>query len=111
MLHVVRRLTLGMTLIVAASAVLLLSDPPRRNPASNDPGAATAGGSPGAHRIVLLQMASQPIMEEGAAGVIDALADHGYVDGRDISLKRLNAEGDAATANTMAQDATGGGYD
>jgi hypothetical protein len=55
MLHVVRRLTLGMTLIVAASAVLLLSDPPRRNAASSDP--ASGLSTADMRRVLLLQMA------------------------------------------------------
>lgn len=106
MLHVVRRLTIGMVLIVAASMVLLLSDPPRKSPASND---STSEGT--RRRIVIIQMASQLIMEEGAAGVIDALSDHGYSADRNLAVTRLNAEGDIATANAMAQEVTGGGYD
>lgn len=58
-----------------------------------------------------MQMTSQPILDEGAEGVIDSLAAAGFRDGGQLKLKRFNAEGDIATANTMAQELTSGDYD
>jgi ABC-type uncharacterized transport system substrate-binding protein len=110
MWQIARKLSLGFSLIVAASAILLLSDPPRRVPTTNEEVSGTVAVR-ATCRVVLLQMASQLIMEEGAAGVIDALRELGYDVDRNLTLKRLNAEGDTATVNAMAQEATGGAYD
>lgn len=104
MWHTAKRLSLGVTLIVAAAAILLLSDPPRRT-------APTTGAGDRTFRVAVLQMASQPIMDDGARGVIDGLREHGFEEGRNLALKRFNAEGDTATVNAMAREATGGGYD
>lgn len=104
MWHTAKRLSLGVTLIVTAAAILLLSDPPRRT-------ASTTGAGDRTFRVAVLQMASQPIMEDGARGVIDSLRAHGFEEGRNLSLKRFNAEGDTATVNAMAQELTGGSYD
>ncbi len=104
-----RRLWLGLSLIVGAAVILLLSDTSRRH--------AGGGGPPGADsedavlKVALLQMASQPIMDDGAAGVVEGLRERGYVEGRTLSLRRFNAEGDTAVANAMAQEVTGGDYD
>ncbi len=107
-----KRLSLGLALIVFASAILLLSDAPRRTTLTREPDR-SAGPAPLAKvmKVALMQMASQPIIEEGADGVIESLKEAGFVDGAAIQLRRFNAEGDLATANAMAQELTGGGYD
>ena len=107
-----KRLSLGLALIVFASAILLLSDAPRRTTLTREPDR-SAGPAPLAKvmKVALMQMASQPIIEEGVDGVIESLKEAGFVDGAAIQLKRFNAEGDLATANAMAQELTGGGYD
>jgi len=97
---VVKRLTLGMSLIVLAAAVLLVSDLGRRKP----------GGTRGPH-VAILQHASQPIIDDGVRGMLDALAEHGFVDGKSLALRRYNAEGDAGTANAIAKEITGAGND
>lgn len=89
-----RRLVLGMTLIIAASAILLLSD--------------QTGNVSDLPVVALLQHASQPIIDEGAYGVIAGLAEGGFVDGKTMILQRYNAEGDAATSNTIAREMVGG---
>lgn len=111
MIGVVRRLSLGIGLIISASAVLLWSDAPRRSALIGAPGGAEPTGPSRPLKIGLMQMTSQPILDEGAAGVIDALNAAGFRDGEKIELKRMNAEGDIATANAMAQELTGGDYD
>src|SRR5262249_19714470 len=92
------RLSLGLVMILAASAVLFLTDRPRRD--ENDDVAT----------IALFQHISQPSLEDGAQGVLAALAASGYRDGETIRLRRFNAEGDAATANTIARELVGGDY-
>lgn len=112
MLAVLRRLSLGLLLIAATSAILLWSDAPRRAPlaeAHRIGRPATAAAR--AFKIGLMQMTSQPILDEGAQGVVDGLSAAGFRDGESLTLRRFNAEGDVATANAMAQELTGGDYD
>src|SRR5512142_1984529 len=96
----IKRLWLGIFLIVAASAVLLVSDSAHRRPASSRQ-----------RRIAVLQHLSQPFMEEGVQGMLDGLAAGGFVDGRTVSIRRYNAENDLPTANTIAKEITSGPYD
>ncbi|MDR3638411.1 MAG: ABC transporter substrate-binding protein, partial [Isosphaeraceae bacterium] len=98
------RLSLGLAMILAASAVLLLTD--RARPRSEVATAAAAK----IPSVALFQHISQPAIEEGARGVIAGLAASGYRDGETIRLRRFNAEGDAATSNTIARELVGGEY-
>lgn len=111
MIAVLRRLSLGIGLIVSASAILLLSDAPRRSALTQTPDSDDSSAPSRPLKIGLMQMTSQPILDEGADGVIKALSAGGYRDGERVTLKRFNAEGDIATANAMAQELTGGDYD
>jgi putative ABC transport system substrate-binding protein len=89
-----------MTLIVLASAVLLVSDWARRR-----------GGKGSVIRIAILQHAATPPLDDGAAGMIAGLAQHGFKEGKNITIKRYNAQGDMATGNSIAHEITGGQYD
>ena len=95
-----RRLALGVTLIVVASAVLLVSDRSQR-PTS------------GAHvlRVAIVQHASTPVLDEGVRGMIDGLAERGFRDGTTIRLSTYNAQGDLATGNAIARQVTTGEFD
>ena len=104
------RLSLGVTLIIAASAVLLLTDRGGQRVGLGSP-VSSAAGPQRVFSVALLQHISQPILEEGANGMIAALAAAGYRDGGTIRLRRFNAEGDAATSNTIARELVGGDYD
>lgn len=104
----IRRLSLGLSLIALASAVLVISETPRAKEVRTTPNA-QARRKP--VKVALFQMASQPIIEEGVAGVLDSLKDKGYADGQLLHLTRFNAEGDMATANTIARELVGGQYD
>jgi ABC-type uncharacterized transport system substrate-binding protein len=103
------RLSLGVFLIVAASAVLLLTDKEsqRINLGSPD---SDSSDQQRIFSVALFQHVSHPIMEDGAKGVIAGLAAAGYRDGDTIRLRRFNAEGDAATSSTIARELVGGGY-
>ena len=90
---VIKRLTLGISLIVVAAAVLLVSDLGRRTPRG-----------PYVSHVAILQPASQGIIDEGVRGILDALAEHGFVDGKNLAVRRYNAEGDAGTANAIAKE-------
>ena len=95
-----RHFFLGLVLIAMASAILLISDWSQRRPA----------GSHMPH-IAILQHASQAALEDGVRGIIDSLADQGFVDGKTAVIQRFNAENDITTANAIAKQVTSGDYD
>lgn len=110
MWHTLQRLSLGIFLILLASAILLFSETPKQKP--GDPQTLGAASAPArVMRVAMFQMASQPIIDEGAAGVLESLQEAGFVDGQSLKLKRFNAEGDMATGNAIAQELVGGDYD
>lgn len=98
--RIVRRLGMGLALIAASAAVLLISDWDRgkRVPATLP-------------RVAVFQYSSQIILDEGVRGILDALRDHGYVQGRTMQLQMFNAENDLPTADSMARELTGGRFD
>lgn len=107
-----KRLALGFTLIFLASAVLLFSDASRQSkPFRRVEGDSGKSAPTTIVRVAMMQMASQPIIEEGAAGVLEGLKEAGFEEGTSFKLSRFNAEGDMSTANAIAQELTGGGYD
>jgi ABC-type uncharacterized transport system substrate-binding protein len=95
-----KRLSLGFFLIAAASAILLFADLSHRK---------SAGVR--LPRLAILQHASQPAIDEGVQGMLDGLAEAGFVDGKTVAIRRYNAENDGPTANTIAKAMTGGAYD
>ncbi|MGH9593701.1 MAG: ABC transporter substrate-binding protein, partial [Bryobacteraceae bacterium] len=94
-----KKLWLGLLLIAGTSSVLLISDWSQR----------TAGRS--RKRVAVIQHAPQQALDEGVAGILNGLAANGFVDGRDITIQRLNAQNDLPTANAIARQAVDGGYD
>ena len=90
-------------MITAASAILLVSDWNRREQRSRP--------AEGIRRVAIFQFASNPILDENVAGMIDALAKGGFVDGRTASIQRFNAENDFVTANTIAKAVVSGHFD
>lgn len=102
-----QRLSLGIFLIALASSVLLLSEAPR----AKDRSTAGPTAAKPAVKVAMFQMASQPIIDEGAAGVLDSLKEAGFVEGKNLKLTRFNAEGDMATGNAIAQELVAGDYD
>jgi ABC-type uncharacterized transport system substrate-binding protein len=100
MLFALRRLSLGIVLIILAAGILLLSDWGRRTPRT--------------HRIpraALMQHASVPLVDEGVQGMVDGLAANGFVDGKTILIQKFNAEGDIAVANAIAREMVTGDYE
>ena len=95
MRFVVKRLLLGLVLIVSACVALLLSDLGRRT--------AVARSVP---HVALLQHASTMLLDEGARGTIDGLAKNGFVDGKTIVIDRFNAQGDISVGNSIAKENT-----
>jgi ABC-type uncharacterized transport system substrate-binding protein len=100
MLFAIKRLSLGLVLIAAVSAVLLVSDV---RPTG-------ANGKP-LVRIAILQHASTPVLDDGVRGMIDGLAEKGYRDDETADIVTYNAQGDSATANAIAREITDGRFD
>lgn len=95
-----RRLWLGLFLIAAASAVLLVADLKQRQPSRSS-----------MPRVAILQHASQGIIDDGVRGIVDMLAEGGYIDRQSVSIQKFNAENDVATENAIARQLTSGSFD
>ncbi len=100
MWFVIKRLSLGIFLIALTSSILLVGDWHRRKP--------TAGRIP---QIAVLIYASQPVLLDGAQGMIEGLAANGFIDKQSIALTQYNAEGDLATVNSIAKQITDSRFD
>jgi ABC-type uncharacterized transport system substrate-binding protein len=105
MLRNIGRLWLGLGLIAAASLLLLLSDK------SNSSKPVAGERPPQLLQVAVVQHASQPILEEGVAGMIDGLAENGFHDSKNIKITRYNAEGDMPAAVAIAKEITTGKFD
>jgi putative ABC transport system substrate-binding protein len=97
---VIKRLSLGVTLILLMSGVLLVSDWSQRK--------AGAGRVP---RVAVLQYSSQPVLMECVEGVLNGFSQSGFVAGQTITIQQYNAEGDMATVNMIARQITTGEFD
>jgi len=100
MLPLLKRLVLGCSLIIIASAVLLFSDLGQRKAAGTK-----------MPRVAIFQCASAAVLDDGVQGIRDALNRAGYVDGKNIMLRMFNAENDMPTANAIAKQITDGSFD
>ncbi|MFN0050928.1 MAG: ABC transporter substrate-binding protein, partial [Planctomycetales bacterium] len=105
--HLAKRLSLGVGAIALASAVLLLSDLKSRRGSE----AAGASGEDRKFRVAILVHASQPILEDGERGVIDGLAESGYINDQNMIVTRFNAQGDLANSNAIALQIVNDKYD
>ena len=100
MRFVVKRLLLGLVLIISASAALLLSDLGRRSTsARNIP------------HVGLLQHASTMLLDEGTRGAIDGLAANGFIEGKTIVIDKFNAQGDISVGSSIAKEMVNARYD
>jgi putative tryptophan/tyrosine transport system substrate-binding protein len=100
MLANLKRLLLGIALIVLASTVLLFSDLKRRNQNSR-----------AIPRVGLLQHASVVLLDDTVQGMVDSLAENGFADGKTIEIQKYNAHGDIAIANSIAQEMVNAHFD
>jgi putative tryptophan/tyrosine transport system substrate-binding protein len=99
MLPNLKRLLLGISLIVLASAALLFSDLPQRRRKNAIP------------HVGLLQHASVILLDESVHGIVDSLAENGFTDGKTIVIQKYNAHGDIATANSIAKEMVNSHFD
>jgi len=100
MREVIRRLALGLLLIGAAAGLLLLSDLGSR---AKQKGAA-GQGRPGPAKVALLQHASQSILEEGRQGMVAGMAERGWKEGENLTIRHFNAEGDNTVSQAIARE-------
>ena len=54
-------------------------------------------------RIGIIQPAEHAALDSAREGFVDALADHGYVDGETIEIDYQNAQGDSSALLTISQ--------
>ena len=97
---VIRRLLFGFCLILLASAVLVISDWHQRR---------SVGGK--LPRVAIVQHSAAAALDEGVRGVLDSLKANGLIDGKNISIKRFNADNDFAVANAIAEQVVAAGFD
>jgi ABC-type uncharacterized transport system substrate-binding protein len=95
-----KRCALGIFLIAFACGILLLSDLSQRTSKAS-----------GIHQVAIFQHVSQPLLDEGVAGILAGLAESGFIDGKNIAVRRFNAENDIATANAIAREITSGQFE
>ena len=84
-------------LLSGASALLLATD--------------RAGGTRQVPAVAVLQQVSTTLLDDAVSGMIAGLAERGYVDGKTVTIRRYNAEGDLAQANAIAREIAGGPFD
>lgn len=93
----VRRWLPTILLLAGGSAVLLVTD--------------RATSSRAMPAVAVLQQVSTPVLDDAVTGMLEGLAERGFVDGKTVSVRRYNAEGDMAQANAIAREIVGGPFD
>ncbi len=94
---VLRRALPTLLLLGGASALLLATD--------------RAGANRTVPAVAVLQQVSTSLLDDAVTGMIEGLADRGYVEGSTVTIRRYNAEGDLAQANAIAREIAGGPFD
>jgi ABC-type uncharacterized transport system substrate-binding protein len=98
-----KKLILGLALIVGAVAVLLYSDIDSRRMEVHSKSRVL--------RVAMVQQISIPALDDGLAGALEALKERGYSDGGRMALRKYNAQGDISTANAIAKEVTSSDLD
>jgi ABC-type uncharacterized transport system substrate-binding protein len=118
----IKRLTLGLLLIIAASTVLLMTDTSRRRTSTSRDGAGrdlrsaselrrTSESASKTWRIEMLEFVDVPDSEDAQRGVRDGLKQSGLALERDYTLDLRNAQGDMPTLTALADAALSSGAD
>lgn len=92
-----RRALPTIALLAGASTLLLLTD--RQSAKRSMPA------------IAVLQQTSSMVLEDAVKGMIAGLGERGWIDGKTVTIRRYNAEGDMAQGNAIAREITGGPFD
>lgn len=99
MSNVLKRMWLGLSLILATSGFLLMSDMKQR-----------AAGPSAIPKIAVFTFSSLKVLDDGIRGLTERLIENGYVNGKTAIIQVFNAENDMATANSIARQITTGEY-
>lgn len=116
MWYIIRRLSLGIFLIVLISAVLLILDRNQRKPknSGNPPTNSkqdVSGKFTKKWKIGLIEYNNVLDVEESEKGVMAGLREAGLAEGADYVIKVQNAQGDMPTVNGMVDAAVSEGAD
>jgi len=103
MTTILKKIALGLFLILGAAAVLLYSDLDSRR--------VKAPSKSRAMRVAVVQQISVPALDDGMAGALAVLKDRGYTDGGRMTLSTYNAQGDISTGNAIAKEVTSSNFD
>ncbi len=106
MIAVLKKIALGLALILVSAAILLYSDLPSRRVTAD-----AASAHQHQLRVAFVQHAAIPTLDDGISGAIAALKERGYADGGRISVREYNAQGDIGVANAIAKEVTSGDFD
>jgi ABC-type uncharacterized transport system substrate-binding protein len=94
---VLRRALPTILLLGGASSLLLATD--------------RAAGRRTLPAVAVLQQVSTSVLDDAVRGMLEGLAERGFVDGKTVTIRRYNAEGDLAQANAIAREIAGGPFD
>ena len=103
---VLKKIALGLSMILGSAAILLYSDLDSRNVSAGN-----RANNSRPLRVALVQQTSIPALDDGVTGALAALKERGYVDGGRMILRQYNAQGDIGTANAIAKEVTSGDFD
>ena len=103
MFAALKKLTLGLVLIVGAALLLLYSDLDSRRVEVHSKGRVM--------RVAIVQQISIPALDDGIAGALAGLRDRGYSDGGRMTISKYNAQGDISTGNAIAKEVTSSNFD
>ncbi len=84
---------LAAVLLLAALVVITSPEAKKEKSATAEP----------TYKIGILQVAEHPALDAARKGFIDGLADAGFVDGENITITYLNAQGDQSNLKVMSQ--------
>jgi ABC-type uncharacterized transport system substrate-binding protein len=103
MITILKKIALGLFLILGAAAVLLYSDLDSRR--EETPRTSRV------MRVAVVQQISVAALDDGLTGALAALKDRGYSDGGRITLSKYNAQGDISTGNAIAKEVTSSNFE
>lgn len=121
MWSVIKRLALGVVLIVLASAVLLLSDLAHRQTSRHHKVARTSATGavavlqlpePGrTFKVGVVYFAPEPGVETCMRGVFDGLRERGFIEGANLEIYTAHAQGEIANIPALYQNFDTAGFD
>ncbi|MBP7507485.1 MAG: ABC transporter substrate-binding protein [Prolixibacteraceae bacterium] len=62
-------------------------------------------------QIAVFKMASRVVLDNAEKGVLDALNENGFIEGKNCNIKKFSAEGDMPTANMIANNIVSSKFD